>query len=337
MRETSGGGCMRSGSLWKGLGITFFIAGVAYFLANIPYVNIVGHLVIAILLGVFWKSTIGVKANVTPGIEYASSRLLRVGIILMGVRLDILDIYHAGFSVFFYAFVLLVSTLVIVYWLCRLLRVDRTVSILTACGTAICGAAAILAVAPILKSKEQSIGISIAIIALLGTACTIFYTLLFSWLPLSGDQFGVFAGGTLHEVAHVVAASSVGGEQAENMAIVVKLTRVALLVPVALVIMYWVNKRNKIVEKRKTPAIPWFLLGFVGMSLLNTLGVIPESMIKFCMISSYLFLAMAMAGLGLKMEVGILKKHGGNALLAGLIGSIILIVMGYSLIHLLPI
>lgn len=328
---------MRSGNFWVGLGLTFFIACIAYVVAKVPYLEIVGQLVIAIIFGIVWKGAIGVKQQFRLGIEYASSRLLRVGIVLLGLRLNLMDIYHAGLPVFFYAFVLLVTTIAVVYGLCRAFRVNQTVSLLTACGTAICGAAAILAIAPIVKAKEQSIGVAVAVIALLGTSFTIVYTVLYTWLPLSDYQFGVFAGGTLHEVAHVIAASSVGGEQAENMAIVVKLTRVALLVPVAFGVMVWLDKGKKQAQVKKAPPIPWFLFGFVAMSVLNTTGIIPQMIIDGCVVISYLFLAMAMAGLGLKMDVGILKKQGGIALLAALIGSVILVLTGYLFLSWLPI
>ncbi|MCM2677606.1 YeiH family protein [Alkalicoccobacillus plakortidis] len=319
-----------------GLGLTLCIAGIAFYLAKLPFLNIVGQLVIAIILGIVWRATAGMKPNYMPGVEFSSTRLLRIGIVLLGLRLNLLDIYQAGLPVFFYAFILLVSTIGIVYGLCRALRVDKTVSILTACGTAICGAAAILAVAPILKAKEQSITIAVAVIAVLGTTFTILYTVIFSWLPLSDFSYGILSGGTLHEVAHVVAASSVGGEQAEDMAIIVKLTRVALLVPVALALTLMMQKGNHSSVKHQLP-IPWFLFGFIGMSLLNTLGIVPAVIVDHCITLSYLLLAMAMAGLGLKMDVRILKKQGGRVFVAALIGSVCLVLAGYGLLVWFPI
>ncbi|WYP26770.1 putative sulfate exporter family transporter [Alkalihalobacillus sp. FSL W8-0930] len=327
---------MHSRNFWIGLGLTFGIAGIAYFVAQVPYIEIVGHLVIAILIGILWRGIIGINRNYLPGVEYASTRLLRLGIILLGLRLNLLDIYEAGLPVFFYAIVLLIATLAVVYGLCRAFRVNQTLSILTACGTAICGAAAILAIAPIVKAKEQTIGVAVAVIALLGTAFTLLYTLLYTWLPFSDNLFGIFAGGTLHEVAHVVAASSVGGADAEDMGIVVKLTRVALLVPVAFGVMTWLNRGAKQTGSKSIPPIPWFLFGFVAMSVVNTLGILPSSIIDSCIFLSYLLLAMAMAGLGLKMDVTILRKQGGKVLLAGFMGTMILVLAGFALLTWLP-
>nr|WP_306983461.1 putative sulfate exporter family transporter [Alkalicoccobacillus murimartini] len=318
-----------------GVSVTLLIAGLAYYLAKLPFLSIVGQLVIAILLGMIWRQVVHTKKKCMPGVEFSSTKLLRLGIILLGLRLNLSDIYQAGLPVFFYALILLVSTLGIVYGLCRLLKVDRTVSLLTACGTAICGAAAILAIAPILKAREQSIAISVAVIAVLGTAFTLLYTVVFTWIPLTSYSYGVLAGGTLHEVAHVVAASSVGGDQAEDTAIVVKLTRVALLVPTAFVISLIVRRGKYQQDNHKLP-IPWFLFAFLGMSILNTMGMVPSGVIDICLTLSYLFLAMAMAGLGLKIDVAVLRKSGGRVFAAALIGSIILVMAGYILIHLLP-
>lgn len=92
---------MHSRNFWIGLGLTFVIAGIAYFVAQVPYIEIVGHLVIAILIGILWRGTIGINRNYLPGVEYASTRLLRLGIILLGLRLNLSDIYEAGLPVFF--------------------------------------------------------------------------------------------------------------------------------------------------------------------------------------------------------------------------------------------
>ncbi|MDQ0270407.1 YeiH family protein [Cytobacillus purgationiresistens] len=329
-------------SFYMGLLITLIIAMTAAILAQLPYLAIVGQLVLAIVLGIIWSHTVNVQPQYLSGIEFSSKKLLRIGIILLGMRLNLGDIYEAGIFPFLYASILLSMTLAVVYALARLFKVDKTLSILTACGTAICGAAAIVAIAPLVKAKENVTAVSVAVIAVLGTLFTILYTLLFPMLPLTTYQFGIFSGGTLHEIAHAIAASSAGGAESEDIAIVVKLTRVVLLVPVAVLIGLYVSKtENKTQEKKsfsiKKLPIPWFIFGFLAMSAVNTSGILPEAIVNGSVTVSYLLLGMAMAGLGLKVELSVFKKLGFNIFYAAFLGTVVLMVIGFALIYFLRI
>ncbi|WP_245628123.1 YeiH family protein [Shouchella shacheensis] len=327
-------------SFYIGILITLIIASVAALLAQLPYFDVVGQLVLAIVLGVIWNHTMNVKAEYRSGIEFSSKKVLRLGIILLGLRLNLADIYAAGLNVFLYAGLLLAMTLAVVYALARWLNVGKTLSLLTACGTAICGAAAIVAIAPLVKAKETITAVSVAVIAVLGTSFTILYALLYPILPLTPHEFGILSGGTLHEIAHAIAASSAGGTESEDMAIVVKLTRVALLVPVAVLIGLYVKKKeNRTKEENdfslKMLPVPWFIFGFLAMSALNTTGSLPEAMVSVLVTVSYLLLAMAMAGLGLNVELAVFKKVGLNVFYAACLGSVVLAGVGFGLIYLL--
>ncbi|MFS0561462.1 YeiH family protein [Terribacillus sp. 179-K 1B1 HS] len=328
----------RQDSYAKGLFITLIIAILAALLAKLPYLDIVGQLVIAILIGIVWSHTCKIKPQYRIGIEFSSKKLLRVGIILLGLRLNVADIYHAGWRTFLFAGILLSIALAVVYALSRLCKVDKTLSLLTACGTAICGAAAIVAIAPLLKAKESITAVSVAVIAVLGTLFTLIYTFLFPFLPLSPYEYGIFAGGTLHEIAHAIAASSAGGTESEDIAIVVKLTRVALLVPVALLIGITAQRLDRKEEEKKSFSfkklpIPWFIFGFLFMSAVNTAGIIPVNIVENLVTFSYLLLGMAMAGLGLNVELTVFKKLGFHVFYAAFLGSIFLAGTGYCLIY----
>lgn len=324
-------------SFYTGIGITLAIALVAGVLCKIPYLDIMGQLVLAIMIGMIWGHTIGLKNSHRSGVQFSSKKLLRVGIILLGLRLNLSAMYDAGLHAFLYAGLLLTVALVTVYSLARLFRVNKTLSILTACGTAICGAAAIVAIAPLVKAKESTTAVSVAVIAVLGTMFTLIYTMMYPFLPFTDYQYGIFAGGTLHEIAHAVAASTAGGEEAENIAIVVKLTRVALLVPVAILIGIYMKKRepqnNKQRFSLKTLPIPWFIFSFLAMSAVNTIGFLPESVVNLLISLAYLLLSMAMAGLGLNVEFQAFKKFGFHVFFAGLLGTLILIGCGFGLIY----
>ncbi|MFC0560028.1 YeiH family protein [Halalkalibacter alkalisediminis] len=320
-----------------GISLTILIAGIAKYLSLLPFFSIMGELVIAILIGVIWRSTIGLPKAFLSGTEFSSKKLLRVGIILLGFRLHLGDVSQVGPTVFLLASISLVFTLVVVFLLTRVFHVETRLGILTACGTAICGAAAVVAIAPQIKAKNEEIAIGAAIVAILGTMFTILYTVLFPFLGLSANGYGIFSGATLHELAHVVAAAAPGGDAAVDLAVVVKLTRVALLIPVALVIGFWYYLSQT--EKQDKPSfrslpIPWFIIGFLCTSALYSLGIIPNFIADTLVGLSYLFIGTAMAGLGLNIQLSSLKQFGLNPLAASFIGSILLSLVGYLLIHL---
>ncbi|MGA9224988.1 MAG: putative sulfate exporter family transporter [Mesobacillus sp.] len=320
----------------KGILLTLALALAARLIAGLPFFSIMGQLVIAIMFGMVWRATAGVNSGLMEGASFSSKKLLRLGIILLGFRLNLSDIYNAGATVFMIAFANLVFALLAVYGLSRLFKVEKRLGILTACGTAICGAAAVVAIAPVIKANEKETAVGAANVAVLGTIFTIVYTLLFSYLGLNVLDYGVFAGGTLHEIAHVVAAADPAGQQASDLAIIVKLTRVALLVPVAILIGFIIKrKENQSAGQKMTLAdlpIPWFILGFLAVSALNTTGMISEDAAAAIVSFAYLLIGMAMAGLGLSVDFKSFRQMGGKALSAGLAGSVLLSLFGYFLV-----
>lgn len=324
-----------------GIGLTLIIALAAKYLAGFPFLSIMGQLVIAILIGIAWRATVGVPDTITYGTNFSSKKLLRFGIILLGMRLNLMDIIDAGPRVFLMAIIVIVFAICVVYGLARLFKVDKRLSILTACGTAICGAAAVVAIAPQIRAKDEETAIGAAIVAILGTIFTLFYTFLYPYLGLSDLGYGVFSGATLHEIAHVIAAADAGGDAAVDMAVIIKLTRVALLVPVAILIGIWSNRAQRKEQDGEAKAswksipIPWFILGFLLVSGVNSLGIVSASMANGIVTIAYMLIAMAMAGLGLNVDLASFRRLGMKSFAAGLIGSVILSLVGFMLVHLL--
>ncbi|UOY94085.1 YeiH family protein [Ectobacillus sp. JY-23] len=320
-------------TFYKGITITLALAIMAKFAAQLPLLHIVGQLVIAMILGMLWRSA-GGTPNV--GTAFSSKVLLRFGIILLGMRLDFQDIVQAGPKVFLIAVIHIVFTIAMIYALTKWLGGDEKIGILTACGTAICGAAAIAAIAPQVKASEEETTLGIATVAVLGTIFTIAYTLLYPILSLSANAYGVLAGGTLHEIAHVVAAAAPGGSVALDTAIIVKLTRVALLIPVALLIGIWWTRRDSVTNDAKhSVPIPWFIFGFLAMSGVNSLHIIPKGIVDLLITCAYLLMAMAMAGMGISVNIKAFQQKGSKVFLATLIGSLLLSMLGFTLLHVL--
>jgi len=324
----------------QGIALTLGIAVTAKILASFPFLSIMGQLVIAILLGIAWRAAIGVPERAMAGVSFSSKKLLRYGIILLGMRLNLADIVHAGPKVLAIAIINITFTIFVVYGLTKLFKVDKRLGMLTACGTAICGAAAVVAISPQIEASDDETAIGAATVAILGTIFTLLYTVLYPVLGLTAAGYGIFSGATLHEVAHVVAAAAPSGNEAVDLAVIVKLTRVALLVPVAILIGIWMNraerKEDKNTEKTswKSIPIPWFILGFLIMSGVNTLGIIPADIVNLVVLAAYLLIAMAMAGLGLNVDILTFRRLGMKSFAAGLIGSVLLSILGFTLVML---
>lgn len=315
-----------------GIGLTFILAMVAKVVTALPYISLVGPLVFAILLGMLWNTFLPIKKEWEQGIAFSAKKLLRAGIILLGMRLNLSDITSAGWPAFLMAFGSVVIGIGAVYGMVRLLGADKMIGFLTACGTGICGAAAIIAVSSQVKAKPGHTAVSVANIAILGTIFTFAYSLFYPVLNLSEAAYGAFAGGSLHEIANVVAAGDVGGAAALDMALVVKLTRVILLVLVAGGIGVFMAKRNHVEGQKfdvKSLPIPWFIFGFLAVSALYSTGIVPEAIAAKIVTLAYILMAMAMAGLGLDVKFEAFRRAGMKPFVAGLVGSLVLVVIAY--------
>jgi uncharacterized integral membrane protein (TIGR00698 family) len=320
----------------KGLALTLTIAILAGRIAEAPFFSIMGIMIISIMLGVIWKSIMDVPADAGIGITFSSKFLLRAGIILMGIRLNFSQIMNAGLSVVLIDIIVIVFTLTVMIYLGKWLHVDKTLAALIAVGSAVCGAAAIVAVAPLIGANKEQTAISVACIAILGTLGAVLYIFLYPYLGLDPYSYGVFAGSTLHELAHVIAAGVPGGDLGSETAILVKLGRVALLIPVALVLgyLYRSGERMKTGKKSlKNLPVPWFIFGFLAMSLVNTTGLLPGSVTKFLIAVSVFLMSVAMAGLGLSINITDFKKVGRNTIVLAIVGFIALAALGQGLLR----
>ncbi|WP_202081142.1 YeiH family protein [Caldalkalibacillus salinus] len=333
--------------LYAGVVLTLLIALLAGQLVALPLLSIMGVMILSILLGMGWKATFGVPTFATEGVQFSTKYLLRAGIILMGLRLNLEQIYAAGMTVLAVDLIVIVFTLVIMLYLGHKLAIDAHSSALIAVGTAVCGAAAIVAVAPLIGAKKAQTAIAVSYIAVLGTIGTMIYTFIYPFLGVTPDTYGLFVGATLHELAHVIAAAAPAGEVSSETAILVKLGRVALLIPVALFLAYWFERKEgaqhphhrqdnqTLMHRFKNLPIPWFVIGFLLLSMINTLGVVPIGLTHFLIALSVLFLSMAMAGLGLSIHVREFKQIGLRTVSYGVLGYASLVILGVLLVNIL--
>ncbi|MGC7846735.1 YeiH family protein [Desulforudis sp. 1088] len=320
----------------QGFILAMVVGVIAHNVVSLPFFCVFGQMVIAILIGIGWRAVMGIPKHATVGINFASKRLLRYGIILMGVRLNLDAIVAAGSKVILLDAAVILLAIVVICFLGRLFAVEERLALLTAVGTGICGAAAIAAVAPTVKANEDETVVSIASVALLGTIGSVLYVLLQSFWGMDSNSYGVFAGATLHEIAHVIAATQSAGSPAANMAILTKLGRVVLLVPVTFGISLWFNFRSVKKEQisgRYNLSIPWFLIGFLGMSCLRTIGLITDELASILLQISTLFLTIAMAGMGLSVEMVMFRRMGLKSLFIGLLGSLAISIVSFGVVR----
>ncbi|MGG1572201.1 YeiH family protein [Fictibacillus sp. NRS-1165] len=318
-----------------GIGFTFFIAILGLGLSKLPGFDHIGPLASAILIAVVFRQVSGYPEKLRSGIEFSSKRLLRFAIILYGLKLNIDIIFHQGLPLLVRGIGSVAFAILVMYALSKWLKADASISLLLGVGTGVCGAAAIAAISTIVKSREEDTAISVGIIALMGTLFSILYTVLLPWLPLSDTEYGTWAGISLHEIAHVALAGAPAGQDALTVALLAKLGRVFLLVPLCFFFMYRMKKRSP--EKHEDAAkveFPWFLIGFIVMSLIGSYilgGVIPVSSRVLDDISnlSTCILTMAMVGLGLNISFHALRDRALRPLAAMTVTSVILSVLAF--------
>lgn len=315
-------------------GLTFICALLGSFLAGMPYLSLIGALVISLILGMVFQVFKEPVNQAKPGIGFISNKFLRLGIILLGFKLNLIDLAHAGVKTILLAMVVVTGTICLNYFISTKLGVEKELAILASSGTGICGAAAVMGISPQIKvpadrqehQRENEV-LAVAIVAILGTVFTLIEIGIKPLLHLTPTQFGVMTGGSLHEIAHAVAAGSAGGQVSLDTAIITKLSRVLLLAPAALIVGAWYQKttlKQTDGTKQKLP-IPWFMAGFIGASVLGTFLPLGATVLAGLVKIAYLVLGMAMAALGMSVNFKVIFKRGKNAFLAAFCTSVLLL------------
>jgi len=324
------------GRQWKwlaGVGFTVAIAGVGTALAEVPGLNRIGPLACSILLAVVYRQVFGYPTAIRNGIQFSSKRLLRVAIILYGLKLNIDVIFHKGLPLLGRDVVTIAFSMGVMWLLARVFKAEKGISLLLGIGTGVCGAAAIAAVSPILKADEEDTAVSVGIIALVGTVFAVAYTLLRPLLPLTPIQYGVWSGISIHEVAQVALAGAPAGVSALDIALLAKLGRVFLLVPLSFILMIWMRRKGTLSGGTKIE-FPWFLLGFIATSLLGSYVIgksilIPAPLMNAISVVSAFILTTAMVGLGLNVHLSHLRTKAARPLLAMVSTSVLLSVVSF--------
>lgn len=329
--------------------LTLLASFIGSWLKQFPGFSLLGALIIALLIGMviqfpirgaYVGSNDKRRAGVKDAAGLISNKLLRLGIILLGFKLNLQVLFTQGIKCLPIAAVVVTLVIVVTYAIARAFKVDPMLAILTAGGTGICGAAAVMGLSGSItvdedrrEEKEDYVVMAVATVAIMGTIFALLEIAIFPLFGMTSAQQGIAAGATLHEIAHAVAVGGAFGDEALNMATIMKLSRVLMLVFAAIIIAVWWDKTKSTVKttgKRKV-AFPWFMLGFIAASVLGTYVPFLNAIAPTLVDIAYIVLGMAMAALGINVNFKAIAAKGMPAFAASFIASVLLMFFGVGI------
>ena len=305
-----------------GIVIVLIISVFVTFLSEFSFFKdlAISPLIIGILFGMLYANSIKkyFPQSFDKGVAFCTKTLLRTGIVLYGFRLTFQNLEEVGFSGVFTAFLIVSSTFIIGYLFgTKVLKLDREITILTSAGSAICGAAAVLATESVLKSPAYKSAIAVSTVVVFGTIAMFLYPFLFKLgiLNLSDSNMGIYIGATLHEVAHAVGAGEALGENASSNAIIVKMIRVMMLAPFLIILSIWLLKTavNSTIDNKDKKAkiiIPWFALMFIVVVAFNSFDLLSLQIVESINYLDSFILTVAMTALGMQTSFDKFKNVG---------------------------
>lgn len=319
-----------------------------------PISRAVSEVFIAVILGLHVRAFIGFGKRFEPGVKFALQRILRLGIILLGLRLSLQDVVGTGLSALLLILICMTLALSLAYLLGKALKVPQRLALLIGVGTAICGNSAIVATAPVIEAKDEEVSIAVATITFYGTLAVIFYPIIGVLLGASDQVFGLWAGTAILDTSQVVAAGAAFSERARDVATIVKLVRNTLMAPLIVLIGLLYARtmsRGEGAQRARLSLgkiVPWFVVGFLILVLVRTagvaLGILPQdvghpgsltgaaSFLKAVDEVSKFAILMALSAIGLGTDMGAVRRTGVKPVLVGLITAGVLGIVSLSLI-----
>jgi uncharacterized integral membrane protein (TIGR00698 family) len=282
-------------------------------------IPIIGSPVLGILFGMIfamWKR----PTSFHSGISYTSKKILQYSIILLGFDMNLFQVFKVGNRTLLLMVFTLTTAFLTAYILGKILKIEKNTNILIAVGSAICGGSAIAATAPVIDAKEEEVASSISTIFLFNVIAAFLFPFLGHLLHLTDYNFGLWAGTAVNDTSSVVAAGYTFSDAAGDLAVIVKLTRTLMIVPVTLVLAFLVStKKSKDSSSnfKLSKIFPWFVLGFVAASIVSTFLPIPPEVCKAMVKIGKFMIVMAMAAIGLNTNIVKLIKNGWKPILLG--------------------
>ena len=296
-------------------------------------------LVIAILLGTMLRTLRTPDRRWASGIDFSAKTLLEIAVMLLGASISFQAVLEAGMSLILGISGVVALAIGASYALGRALGLPKRMAVLVACGNSICGNSAIAAVAPVIGAKPADVASSIAFTAILGVVVVLALPLLVPLIGLSMTQYGVLAGLTVYAVPQVLAATMPVSLVSAQLGTLVKLVRVLMLGPVVIALSIMAGRHAE--EPKRSLSlnrlVPWFIVGFLGLALLRSLGAIPDAILQVVMPAATVLTVVSMAALGLDVDLKALGQAGARVTLAVTLSLLVLLAISLGLIRLLGI
>jgi len=310
------------------------LAAASHFLATLPFLKVMGPLTVALMVGIAVRSSLGLPGWAAIGTRFSARTILRLGIVLLGARLNFPLVARVGPKVLALDALVILVGIVGIAWLGRRFGVPPKLATLLAVGTSVCGASAVVAAGSVTRAQDDEITLAVALCGVLGTAGVFFYVLTAPFAQLSSAQLAILSGSTLHEVAQVIAAASNWGTASGDLATLVKLTRVVLLAPTLLVLTWAVGRAaGSIRYSWKHPPIPWFVVGFLLVGAAGSTRYLSAALKAALSTGSVFLMVIAMAAMGLNTDWRMIRRAGPKVLYAGIAGFGALAAMSFMLIR----
>jgi len=319
----------RSYQFWGEVLLAIGLAIGSAFLATISPFDHLGGISLALIVGMLIKAFFLKRSSQAGGLGFSAKTLLRVGIVLLGTRLNFAVLAEAGLQVLLFDLFMVVLGVLLISTVLKRAGFEPILATLAAVGSSICGASAIAAAAPAIRANKETSALAIVACTLIGTIATFLVIPLQSVVGLAPQKYGILAGATLHEVAQVAAAlAPVSGAFQTGMA--TKLLRVVFLVPVVALLprilphSHRVRTETEDGSQAKLQVIPWYVAGFLAAGVLTTVaGYLPSFLHSAVNVATAqlvqptnILIGASMAAIGLQVDCAVLKKHGAKLILA---------------------
>jgi uncharacterized integral membrane protein (TIGR00698 family) len=328
----------------SGVLVSAFLALVSAFVATVPPFDHFGGISLALIAGMLTKALIWKPAGSSSGLAFAAKTLVRVGIVLLGLRLNFAVLAHSGTQVVVFDLLMIILGVALFMFVLRRAGFEPTLATLAAVGSSICGASAIAAAAPAIRADKESSALAIVVCTLIGTIATFLVIPLRGIAGLAPTKYGILAGATLHEVGQVVAAVTPVPD-AFQTGMAAKLLRVIFLAPVIALLPWILRNRSRneaqcqMESGAKPQFLPWYVGGFLLTGLAVTLaGYLPQAMQSLVSTATSqliqptnLLIGTSMAAIGLQVDFTLLRKHGPKLMLTAGTAWLLLFAMIFAL------
>lgn len=323
-RNENNANASKPAPLWPGLAVAVTLAGIAWLIGQA--VPLLGGAVCGIALGVLVRTQWTPKLRHLPGIAFASRPLLQASVVLLGFGLDLGVVVRTGLQSLPVTLATLTVAFTVAWWLSRALRVPGKLGLLVGVGTAICGASAIAAVAPVVRADEHETAFALATIFMFNVVAVLLFPLLGHLLQMDDAGFGVWAGTAINDTSSVVAAGYAFSREAGDIATVVKLSRATLIIPVCFILaiaMAWRTQRDGKQHggKRRVDfrnVVPWFVIWFLAASAARSAGLVPADLLPLLHALAGFLMVVALVAVGLSADLRRMAATGPRPIVLGL-------------------